>query len=356
MADDRGQRTEQPTARRLGEARERGQVPRTAEAGVAMSLLAGAAFLAWAGPLALAPLVGLRDLVEMELHSGPWSPGHAALLAQRVLGAYLALAGPPILAVAVCVLAVGAVQAGGVLSTYPLKPNWGRLSPLAGLSRLLGWQALVELGKAPLKLAVLGLIAVVTIRPALAGLLLGPGQNPAATTAVVADLVLTLLWRLGLAHAALAALDWAYQRWSHRRGLRMTRQEVKDEMRQAEGDPGIRARIRSLHRQRAMRRMIQDVARAQVVITNPTHLAVALAWTPGMRAPQVLAKGARLVAQRIREAALAAGVPVVENRPLAQTLYKSVPVGGEIPASLYRAVAEVLATVWALGRRRGGSA
>jgi flagellar biosynthetic protein FlhB len=214
----------------------------------------------------------------------------------------------------------------------------------------------VELGKAPIKLALLGVIAFVTVRPALASLMMGAGQSPLATLATVGELFVTLLWRLGFAHAALAALDYGYQRWSHRRQLRMTPQDVKDEARQSEGDPAIRARFRSLHRQYAMRRMMQDVAGADVVITNPTHLAVALSYRPGMRAPKVIAKGARLVAERIRERARAAGVPIVENKPLAQALYKAAPVGTEIPATLYRAVAEVLAYVWSLAGRRPGGA
>ncbi|MBI3636878.1 MAG: EscU/YscU/HrcU family type III secretion system export apparatus switch protein, partial [Candidatus Rokubacteria bacterium] len=154
--------------------------------------------------------------------------------------------------------------------------------------------------------------------------------------------------------AALAALDYGYQRWSHRRGLRMTREEVKEEMKQAEGDPQIRARFRSLHRQYAMRRMMTAVPKADVVVTNPTHLAIALKYDAGsMKAPKVVAKGARLIAERIRQVARQSGVPVVEHKPLAQALYKAVPVGGEIPGRLYRAVAEILAYVWTLNRRLG---
>lgn len=353
MADDRGERTEQPTGKRLSEARERGQVPRTAEAGAAVSVLAAAGFLTWAGPGWLGTFQSLLAVTVSEMRPTPWTAEHAEQFGLRLLGYYLALAGPPVLAAAAAGVAVNLLQVGFVASGHPLRPNWAKLSPINGIRNLFGRAALVELAKAPLKLLILGGVTYVTLRPAVAALFLGAGQSPTSTLATVGELIVTLLWRLGLAHAALAAADYGYQRWSHRRGLRMTREEVKEETRLAEGDPTIRARFRSLHRQYAMRRMMQDVARADVVITNPTHLAVALAYRPeGMSAPRVVAKGARLIALQIRERARAAGVPVVEHQPLAQALYKAVPVGGEIPAALYRAVAEILAYVWGLGGRR----
>jgi flagellar biosynthetic protein FlhB len=352
MADERGERTEQPTGRRLGEARERGQVPRTAEAGAAVSLLAMGAYLSWGGAAWLEGFGRLLGLALEELRPAPWTPEHALELAGRMLGLFLTLAGPPILVVAAGAALASFVQVGPLFTTRPLEPDWGRLSPLAGLRALFGRHALVELTKAPLKLLLLGAVTWITLRPVLAELVLGAGQNVAATLREVASLVTTLLWRLGLAHAALAAADYGYQRWRHARSLRMTRQEVRDEARQSEGDPRIRARARSLHRQYATRRMFRDVARASVVVTNPTHLAVALRYAPGMGAPRVVAKGARLVADRIREEARRHGVPVIEQPPLARALYKAVPVGGEIPAALYRAVAEVLAYVWSLGGGR----
>lgn len=352
MADD-GDKTEQPTGKRLAEARERGQIPRTAEAGTAITVLAGAAFLTWAGPGWVHELSTLLPSTLGDLPTAPLTPVEAHEFMLRMLGRFVALAVPPILTIVVCVVAVNVAQVGFTFSTHPLTPNFAKLNPLKGFAAIFGRGALVELAKAPLKLLLLGGIAYATLRPRIPAILESAGSDPSAVVTSVADLAIALLWRLGAAHAVLAAADYLYQRWSHRRQLRMSREEVKEETRQAEGDPAIRARFRSLHRQYAMRRMLLDVPTADVVVTNPTHLAVALKYDAAtMHAPRVIAKGARLIAQRIRERAEAAGVPIVEHKPLAQALYKAVPLGGEIPGTLYRAVAEILAYVWALGRSR----
>ncbi len=352
MADDQSDKTEQPTGKRLSEAREQGQVPRSAEATTAMTVLAAAGFFTWAGSGWIQGFSSLLPSTLGDLPARPWSNFEAQEFLARMLGRFIALAAPPIITVAICAIVINVAQVGFVFTTKPLSPNFGKLNPTRGFGVIFGKGALVELAKAPLKLLLLGTIAYFTIRPRLAALIIGGGREPGAIVASFADLAIALLWRLGGAHAILAGLDYAYQRWSHMRRLRMTKEEVKEESRQAEGDPATRARFRSLHRQYAMRRMMLDVPKADVVVTNPTHLAVALKYEAGtMRAPRVIAKGARLIALQIRDRATAAGVPIVEHKPLAQALYKAVPLGGEIPAALYRAVAEILAYVWALGRR-----
>jgi len=354
MADDRGERTEQPSGKRLGEARERGQVPRSVEAGPAVAVLAAAGFLSWAGASWMAGFTALLPVTLGALPSTPWTTAQAEAFGFQMMRQFIALAGPPILTLAVCKVAVNLLQVGFVFSLKPLTPNLAKLNPITGLQNLFGTRALVDLAKAPLKLTLFGLVAYGTIKSGLVTLLsTGASVDPRTSLAVFGSLVTTLLWRLGAVHLALAAADYGYQRWSHRRSLRMTREEVKEETRQAEGDPAIRARFKSLHRQYAMRRMMQDVATADVVVTNPTHYAVALRYDPAaMKAPTVVAKGVRLIALSIRERAVAASVPIVEHKPLAQALYKAVPVGAEIPSTLYRAVAEILAYVWSLGRRR----
>ncbi len=352
MADDLGERTEQPTGKRLSEARERGQIARSAEAGPAMTVLAAAAFLSWMGPAWGNSLSTLVPSLLAELRAPEWSVVDAEQFLGRALWAWISLTAPLTAVVAALVVAVEIFQTGFVLTGHPLKANWSKLNVFQGLRQLFNGRALLELGKAPLKLGLIGGIVYVTIRPEIATLMTVGGLDPMAGVRTFGGLAVTLLWRIGLAHAAIAGLDYGYQRWSHRRSLRMTPQEVKEEMRQAEGDPQVRARARSLHRQYALRRMMAAVPTADVVLTNPTHLAVALKYDADtMKAPRVVAKGARLIAARIRDAARAAGVPVVEHKPLAQALYKAVAVGGEIPSKLYRAVAEILAYVWALNRR-----
>ncbi|PYN97170.1 MAG: flagellar biosynthesis protein FlhB [Candidatus Rokuibacteriota bacterium] len=352
MADDQGQRTEQATPKRLQEARQRGQVARSGEVGPAVSVVAAAGFLSWMGPTWAGSLSALVPTIFGELQSPAWQVVDAEHFITRVIGHFVMLAAPIVLTIAAVVIGTNLLQVGFVLTGHPLKPDWNRVSVVNGFRNLFSGRAFVDLAKAPLKLALLGAIAYLTVRSELATLMTVAGVDPFGGVKVFGGLALTLMWRIGVAHVAIAALDYGYQRWAHQRQLRMTKDEVRDEMRQAEGDPQIRARFRSLHRQYAMRRMMAAVPTADVVVTNPTHLAIALKYEAGsMKAPKVVAKGARLVAQRIREAARAAGVPVVEHKPLAQALYKAVPIGGEIPSRLYRAVAEILAYVWALHRR-----
>jgi flagellar biosynthetic protein FlhB len=151
-----------------------------------------------------------------------------------------------------------------------------------------------------------------------------------------------------IGYAVIAILDYAFQRWDYERSLMMTRQEVREELKQTEGDPLLRARIRSVQRELARRRMMEEVPKAEVVVTNPTEIAVALSYKPGMGAPVVVAKGRRAIAEKIRQKAVEAGIPIVENILLAQALYKAVEIGRSIPAELYTAVAEVLAYVYRL--------
>jgi flagellar biosynthetic protein FlhB len=353
VADEHGERTEQPTGKRLGEAREHGRVPRSAEAAPAMAVLAAAGFLTWSGASWMGAFAALLPMTLGALPADPWTPADAAQFGRRMLEVFVSLAGPPILTFAACKVAVNLMQVGFVFSLHPISARWENVNPFTGIPRLLRGGALLELAKAPLKLTLFGLVAYVTIKKGLVTLLTSGAADPRLSLGIFGSLVTTLLWRLGTVHLALAALDYGYQRWSHRRSLRMTRGEVKEETRQAEGDPAIRARVRTLHRHYATRRMMRDVAIADVVVTNPTHLAVALRYdAAAMGAPTVVAKGARLLALEIRERAQTAGVPFVEHRPLAQALYRAVPVGAEIPAALYLAVAEILAYVWTLGHRQ----
>jgi flagellar biosynthetic protein FlhB len=352
MADDLGERTEQPTGKRLTEARERGQVARSMEVGPAMTVLATAAFLSWMGPAWGAALSTVLPNLLFDLRAPAWTVVDAEHFLGRAVWAWVGLTAPLVGVVAALVIGANVLQTGFVLTGHPLRPNWAKLNVLQNFRALWNGRAVLELGKAPLKLALIGGIVYITVRSEVSTLLTAAGLDPMAGVRAFGSLALTLLWRIGLAQAAIAALDYGYQRWAYRRGLRMTPQEVKEELRQSEGDPQIRARARSLHRQYAFRRMMAAVPTADVVVTNPTHLAVALKYEADtMKAPRVVAKGARLIAERIRDAARTAGVPVVEHKPLAQALYKAVPVGHEIPAKLYRAVAEILAYVWALNRR-----
>jgi flagellar biosynthetic protein FlhB len=257
------------------------------------------------------------------------------------------LAGPVLGLVALCALVSNGLQVGLHFSGGLLQPKLSRLDPLAGLKRLLSARSMVELLKGIVKLSVVGVSGWLFLTghwndlfqlAAMPATSIGPRVGELAHGMAV-QMVATL--------AVVSAVDYAYQRWQHERSMRMTKQEVKDEMREAEGRPEIKSRLRQRQREISRRRMMAEIPSASVVITNPRHFAVALRYSAGQGgAPKVVAKGQDLIALRIRETAAAHQVPTVSNPPLARSLYRSVEIGQEIPPALYRAVAEVLALVW----------
>jgi flagellar biosynthetic protein FlhB len=266
-----------------------------------------------------------------------------------------------ILPLMVAVLAVGVIanvaQVGLVFSSESLAFNLSKLNPLSGIKRLVSLRSLVEWAKALLKMLIIGTVSYLALRSQV-------DRIPALVQAPVYDILVFTARAAGkicfhccLALAGLAALDYGFQRRQHAKELRMTKQEIKDELRQSEGDPKIKARIRAVQLEMARKRMMVLVPRAAVVITNPSHLAVALEYRmEEMAAPRVVAKGAGFIAERIKDIARANGIPIVENKPLARTLFKAVDVGRSIPEQLYKAVAEVLAYVYRLQNRRSPGA
>jgi flagellar biosynthetic protein FlhB len=355
MADD-GEKTEDPTAKRRGDAREKGQIARTMEAGTAAALLGGALAIGLNGPalgrylletmgsgLSLFGLAAMHldQLTAVELLQGLGARTLAALIG--LLGTLFMLA-----------LATGALQAGGLVTTKPLAPDFSRINPAQGFKKFASTQPLAELAKSLAKLLLVGWAVYSSLRaawPDLAGL---PLETPMAFLEVARKYAVRLLTTTGLLFLSLAALDYGYSRWRLTKQLRMSKQEVKEEGKAAEGDPAIKARRRSVARDRIRKQMFADVPKADVVIVNPTHLAIALKYDPAVApAPYVLAMGQRKVAERIKAIAYEAGVPVLENRPLARALIKTAKVGSMIPFELYVAVAEVLAYVMRQRERRG---
>jgi flagellar biosynthetic protein FlhB len=256
-----------------------------------------------------------------------------------------------IVALVAGVLAI-VMQVGILVSAERLTPDFTKLNPFEGFSRFFKVRMIVDLVKAAFKLVVVGWIAYATIRAAMPHLVLLPTSEPGPIVREILLLCFRLALRAVLAMVFLAILDYGFQRWQFERSIMMTRQELREELRDLEGDPHIRARIRNIRRQMALQRMMAEVPSADVVITNPFHIAVALRYDlENMRAPTVIAKGARLLAERIKQIAAENRVPVVENKTLAQLLYKSVELGQEIPENLYQVVAEVLAYVYQIDSR-----
>ena len=230
----------------------------------------------------------------------------------------------------------------------PALPDFSRLDPLKGLVNLLSWQALAELGKALAKVSLVGLAAYLVLSGQQAETMAYPGMAPSAALASMGDLVVQDFLLIATVLLAVALADVPLQLWRHGRGLRMSMEEVKREARESEGDPQLKARIRQRQREGARRRMMSAVPKADVVVTNPAHYAVALSYQSAMRAPRVVAKGRDEVAAKIREIAAEHGVPLLEAPPLARALYAHADIESEIPAALYNAVAQVLAYVYQL--------
>jgi len=356
MADrEEGQeRTEQPTARRLEQAREQGQMVRSRELANLGLVLAGALGLAALGPGIFAGLVELtrRGLAAGGRVTAGAEPALALALGEMVLDALVLLT--PLLALLLAAALLGPLALGGwTFAASLLAFKLERLDPVKGLARVFSLNGLVELAKALAKFLVLAGAALLVLWTD-TGAVLSLAREPlhAGTRSAGALLNHALIVLCG-ALALVAAVDVPYQVWQHRQRLRMSRQDLREELKETEGKPEVKSRIRSLQREIARRRMMEEVPRADVVVTNPSHYAVALRYRPdSMTAPQVVAKGADLLALRIREDAGRHGVPLVSAPPLARALYHGTRIGQEVPAGLYLAVAQVLAYVFALRRYR----
>jgi flagellar biosynthesis protein FlhB len=346
------ERTEEATPHRRQEARKKGQVVRSADLPPAAGLLAGTVTLRMIGPLIwgnFATLLKQRltDIVRPDLSARD----AMTLIGQTIVTGALAVA-PVLLALMVGGIAAGLTQTGFVMSLQSLSPKFDKLNPATGIKRIFSSAVGFELLKMALRLVLFIAIAIAAVQGVIGEIVQIGATGLLAAPGMLGDILFNILLRLAVAGALLAGLDYGLQRWRFNRELRMTKQEVKEEIRQTEGDPQIKARIRRLQRQMARKRMMQDVPKATVVVANPTHFAVALRYVSGqMRAPIVVAMGQDLLAQQIRALAEQHGIPVVENPPLARSLYATAKIGREIPAQMYRAVAEVLAFVYRLRRR-----
>lgn len=351
---DARERTESATSKRRQEARARGQVARSQELNSALLLLSGTMVFYMLSSSLLDGLIGLmRAHLGQDLNGEltPTAVHRVMISASLQTGMVLA---PFMGALAIVAYVANVAQVGFLINSEVLSLKWERINPAGGLRRLFAPGRLAtEMVKSPLKFALVGFIVYRTLSGHLAEIPLLVDMTPLQTLIWIGRLCFQLALRVSLTFIAMAVLDYGYQRWQYEKSLRMTRQEVKEEAKQAEGDPVIKGRIKSLQRQAAIHRMMTDVPKADVVVVNPIHLAVALRYdSVSMEAPTVVAKGARLVAERIVAIAKAQGIPIVEDVPLARALYKSVAIGQQIPIHLYKAVAEILAYVYQISKKR----
>ncbi|MBL0922471.1 MAG: flagellar biosynthesis protein FlhB [Phycisphaerales bacterium] len=353
MAEDMGERTESPTDKRLSDARQRGQIARSQDLSSAALLLTALLGLAVLG----APLVrGMASFMRTSLDEGILGPvarpDDARLVVIDAIAKLAIIAGPALAVMFVAAYAAHVVQVGWLLSGKPLVPSFSRLNVIKGLGKLFSRRNLVKGVVNIFKVALVAMVATLVIRSDFLGVVSLPRLTLGQGLVFFGGLILKLaLWLLAIL-LMLGLIDYIYQRWQHQHDLRMTKQEVKDERKSSEGDPMVKARRMRIARQIAMQRLRSDVPRADVVVTNPTHYAVALKYdAAAMKAPKVVAKGADYMAMQIRLIAASHGVPIVERPALARALYAAVEVGREIPVEQYEAVAELLAYVYRIEGR-----
>lgn len=353
FADD--EKTEEATPKKKSEARKKGQVPQSAELSTVCTLMVGFLVInAFSNGFitriyeymrhSFSADVLNKNLTDLSVHNLFTTSLLFILTCFIPIGIFVLLGG----------VAAHLLQTGWLFTTETLKFKFDKLNPIAGFKRIFSPKSLIQLFKAVFKLSIVAWVIIGTYRDQALPLaelsLLTPSLQ---TAAKIWRIIFNMIIRICLILLVLAILDYMYQRFEYRRSLRMTKQEVKEEHKQAEGDPLVKSKIRQRQRQMAMRRMMQQVPKADVVITNPTHLAIALLYDENkMTAPQVLAKGEGFIANKIKELAKEHRIPVVENKPLARMIYKTVEIGDFIPSNLYQAVAEVLAFVYNLRKKR----
>jgi len=349
MAGSAQERTEQATPRKIQEARRKGQVARSTDLTGALSLLAMVALLyAIKDQFVLdlqRYLAGYFSEVA-HLYAAGKSPvlvlNEAALFSLKLLA--------PFFGVAILVtIASNLFQVGFMFSPEALKPKGMTLNPMSGLQRMFSSRSMMELVKSVLKFVIIGSTTYYLIKANLGDLLLVFNRSPGGIYQAIIGFVLKVAWWGALAYLALSLLDYMYQRYDYNKSLKMSKQEIKEEFRQSEGDPLLKAKQREMRRSISLNKIISEVPQATVVVTNPTHLAVALRYQQGeMSAPILVAKGAGRLAERIKEIARENGVPVMENKEVARFIYQNVDIDQEIPLDIFQAVAQILALVYRL--------
>ncbi|GJM19093.1 MAG: flagellar biosynthetic protein FlhB [Phycisphaeraceae bacterium] len=352
-----GERTEKPTARKLTQARTKGQVPKSTDLGGAVMLLAATLMVAmggwWIHEGFLAAMITLLDMSRFEggVTTASLGPSFKFAMAQAAM-----IMVPILLAAFLVAYLSQVVQVGFLFTLKPIQPKLSNLSPLSGLKKIFGIRGQVKTITATAKLIVMVAVAVVAIKVRLSALAALPFLSARQALRVVAQMGVELALILVLLLIFIALFDYLYQRWQHTRDLMMTKQEIKDERRSMEGDPQLKGRRFKMYQEIVMQQITAAVPKADVIVNNPEHFSVAIAYdTEGLGAPRVVAKGVDFAAMRIRHVAALHDVPMVVRPPLARALYRGTEVGDEIAPEHYEAVAEILAYVYQIDQRAGRS-
>lgn len=352
MSEQHGEKTEQPTHKRLEEALKKGQIARSPEVQTVFVLFGGLIAISFAGREAWSSLVGASVGTLGHLHDIPVSGDALQRYAVAGFILFVKIAGPIVGATALMGILAGVIQNRFNTASEALSPDWNRINPVEGFKRIFSMRMWVPTGMAILKLALVSALTYSEVSSILHDPIFTTSVSVARLAQFLASAWVRIFFRISLVMVGVAAADYGYQWWRTHRDMMMTREEVKEEMKSSEGNQQVKA-ARRRRRGISKARMLAEVAKADVVVTNPTHIAIALKYDrKRMRAPRIVAKGIRLNAQKIREVAQENHVPLLENKPLARMLFKHGRVGGEIPAQFYAAVAEVLAWVYRVNRYR----
>ena len=346
------EKTEAPSEKKRQDAREKGTVAKSTEINSVIVLFAGIFTLKIFGSWMYGELARSTEMFLLAI--GDRSFGYERLM--ELTAAALVLMGKITLPVAGAILVAGiaanVIQIGFLFTGKPLVPDFEKINPISGFKRLFSMRSIVETAKNIAKLAVIGLVAYLTLKPEFGRMLQLCDVSVMGIWMFTTAIAFKVVINIALVLIIIAVLDFAYQRFDHEKRLRMSHQEVKEEHKQLDGDPQIKARIRSLQREMARRRMMDQVPKATVVVTNPTYIAIALRYEPAEQdSPVVIAKGKRIVAERIRQLARENGIPIVENKPLARAMYDKIQPGFPIPVEFFTAVAEIMAYVYRLKNR-----
>ena len=349
-----GEKTEEPTAKKRADARKKGQVGRSQELNTAFVLLVGFFTLKLLWDSIYLSIASYTTYVFTNLNQSVDTENIIHIPTRR--SSDLAKTAFPVMfAIMLIGLAINFFQVGLNFNTESIEFKLDKLNPINGFGRIFSKRSLVELAKSFFKILVIGFFLYRFIHEQILAMPQFMFFDLTTSLALVAEIIFQMAFIVIGVIMIMALMDYGYQKWQTTQDLKMTKQEVKDEMKQSEGDPQIKGKIRQKQRQMAMARMMKEVPKADVIVTNPTHYAIALSYQQGMSAPLVVAKGQDLVAQRIKEIAREARVPIIENKPLARAIYAAVQIGDVIPQELYQAVAEVLAYVYRLKHARRGA-
>jgi len=358
MADESSgqEKTEDPTSRRLQEARNKGDITKSIEVPSAAVLLVSLMTIYLTRDYMVQVLLQLTRHYLTNADTIRLLPDNVPSLVLEGSIAMAMVAGPVLVAVFLTALVANYAQVGVIFTTEKIMPDLQKIDPIAGFGRKFSMQSLAELIKSLLKIGLIGYVAYAEAFAALPEFMPLMDKEPYQIMAFAGHTAFWIFLKCALIIVILAIIDYAFQRWQFMKKMKMTKQELKEEAKMTEGDPQVKGRIRSIQMQMARQRMMSEVPKADVVITNPTRLAIALRYEAAtMVAPVVVAKGAGVIAQRIREIAAEHGIPLVENKPLAQALYKTVEINGPIPEDLFQAVAEVLAYVFGTRKKKAAA-